>query len=387
MGESVLSPAERAEVERIVGGAIATEAIVWERPQVVRIETATDRFIAKRPWRDGSADPPETARLVHRAERAALELLSAMPDSPAPALLGASDDVDILVMEHLPPAPSVADALLGDDRAAADAAVVGLAETLARVHAWTTDREPEYQAIRRRLDLPRESQRWSDVTDAGIDQFRRTAAALGVETPPVFEAEARQVVERLRAPGWWRGLVHGDPCPDNTSVIDGQVRLFDFEHTNFGSVLLDASYVMAPFPTCWCFGRLPPALSERAVAAYRRVLATVHPEAADDEAWGGALAVALCSWILARGAVVERAVTEDGEWGTTTIRPRLLQWMDAFLAAESSELPGLTATIADLRAALGDRWSDARLPDYPSLPTPGDHPTVQAPAWFQGWPA
>ena len=387
MGEEVLSPAERSEVARLVGAPIVTEAIVWERPQVVRVETATDRFIAKRPWRDGSADPPETARLVHRAERAALELLSAMPGSPAPALLGASDDVDILVMEHLPPAPSVADALLADDREAAEAAVVGLAEMLARVHAWTADREPEYQAIRRRLDLPRESQRWSDVTDVGIEQFRRTAAALGVDAPPAVEAEARHVVEQLRARGWWRGLVHGDPCPDNTSVIDGQVRLFDFEHTNYGSVLLDASYVMAPFPTCWCFGRLPPAISERAVAAYRAVLATVHPEAADDERWGAELGVALASWVLARGQVIETAMTDDGEWGTTTMRPRLLQWMDAFLAVRSSGLPAVTRTIAALRDELGAHWADARLPDYPSLPTPGDHPRVEAPAWFQGWTA
>lgn len=386
MGE-VLSAAERSEVSRIVGAPLVAEAIVWQRPQVVRVETATERFIAKRPWRDDDGVSPDASRAVHRAERAALELLSSMPDSPAPALIGASDEVDIVVMEHLPPAPSVADALLGDDRGAAEAAVIGLAETLARVHAWTAGREPEYQAIRRRLDLAPESQRWSDVTDLGIEQFRETAAALGVDTAPAFESEARDVVQRLRAPGWWRGLVHGDPCPDNTSVIDGRVRLFDFEHTNFGSVLLDASYVVAPFPTCWCFGRIPPALSERAVAAYRQELATVHPEASDDEAWRDALSMALASWVLARGPVVTTAMAEDGEWGTTSMRPRLLQWMDASLAVESSQLPAVTATISALREQLGRRWSDTRLPDYPSMQTPGDHPTVDVPAWFQGWQA
>jgi hypothetical protein len=387
MGESVLSPAERAEVERIVGAAVTAESIVWERPQVVRVETAGDRFIAKRPWRDDDGASPDASRAVHRAERAALELLTGMPDSPAPALIGASDEVDIVVMEHLPAAPSVADALLGDDREAAEAAIVGLAATLARVHAWTAGREPEYQAIRRRLDLSRESQRWSDVTAVGIEQFRETAAALGVDTTPAFEREARQVVQQLRAPGWWRGLVHGDPCPDNTSVIDGRVRLFDFEHTNYGSVLLDASYVVAPFPTCWCFGRLPPALSERAVASYRAVLATVHPEAAEDQTWRDALSMALASWVLARGRVVSKVMAEDGEWGTTSMRPRLLQWMDAFLAVGSPQLPAVTETVAALRNVLGGRWSGARLPDYPSLPTPGDHPTVAAPPWFEGWQA
>lgn len=311
MGEEVLSPAERSEVSRIVGAPIVNEAIVWDRPQVVRVETATDRFIAKRPWREGTADPPAESRVVHRAERAALELLSSMPDSPAPALIGASDEIDVLVMEHLPPAPSVADALLGDDGEAAGAAVVGLAETLARVHAWTADREPEYQTIRRRLDLSPESQRWTDVTDVGIEQFRQTAAALGVDTTPAFEAEARQVVQQLRAPGWWRGLVHGDPCPDNTSVVDGQVRLFDFEHTNFGSVLLDASYVVAPFPTCWCFARIPAKLGARALAEYRRGLATVHPEAADDETWRDALTVALSSWSS------PEARSSSGRWQKT----------------------------------------------------------------------
>lgn len=387
MGEAVLSPAELAEVERIVGAAVTAEAIVWERPQVVRIETATDRFIAKRPWRDESGVSPDASRAVHRTERAALELLSAMPDSPAPALIGASDEVDVLVMEHLPPAPSVADALLGRDRESAEAAVVGLAETLARVHAWTSGKEPEYQAIRRRLGLAAESHRWTDVTAEGLAQLGHAASALGVEVPPSFEAEGRRAIERLRAPGWWRGLVHGDPCPDNTSIVDGQVRLFDFEYTNYGSVLLDASYIVAPFPTCWCFGRVPPVLSERAVAAYRQELATAHPEASDDEAWRDALAMALASWVLARGEVLAKAAVEDRDWGTTSMRPRLLQWMDAFLSVESSQQPAVTATIAGLRDALAGTWPEARLPDYPSLPTPGDHPAVAAPAWFQGWQA
>ena len=39
----------------------------------------------------------------------------------------------------------------------------------------------------------------------------------------------------------YRGLVHGDACPDNVRFLDGRCRIFDFEHSGWGAVALDAS--------------------------------------------------------------------------------------------------------------------------------------------------
>ena len=65
------------------------------------------------------------------------------------------------------------------------------------------------------------------------------------------------------------------------------------------------------------------------------------PPVTDDAAWTEALEYALASWIVASGRMIAKAVHTDSTWGTTTMRPRLLQWMDAFLAASApgSALP------------------------------------------------
>ena len=48
--------------------------------------------------------------------------------------------------------------------------------------------------------------------------------------------------------------------------------LFDFEMAGLGSVALDAAYLKAPFPSCWCFGRLPGDVADAAMTAYEQVL-------------------------------------------------------------------------------------------------------------------
>lgn len=57
--------------------------------------------------------------------------------------------------------------------------------------------------------------------------------------------------------GGYTGLVHGDACPDNTHITGGDCRIFDFETSGWGPVALDAAYLLAPFPSCWCFASLP----------------------------------------------------------------------------------------------------------------------------------
>jgi hypothetical protein len=372
--DEALSAEERERVEAVVGARVASAETVSERAHVVRVGLAGGgSAIVKRPRAAATGPGSEGVddlRMLLRAERAGLELLATMPGNPAPTLLGVDDAADLLVMEDLPPGPSLADLLLGDDREAADDGVVELARTLARVHGWSVDREPEYQGIRARVGLPVGApQRWTTIAAGGLDALQAAARAVGVQVPAAFEGECLDLVGTLTATGWWRGYVHGDPCPDNTLVAGGRLRLLDYEHANYSSVLLDASYVVAPFPTCWCFGRLPAELSARASAIYRTELAASVPQAGDDDAWTEALLAALAAWILARGRVITTAVEGDRQWGTTTMRPRLLQWMDAFLAlsAPGSGLPATRSVITDLRRALGDAWPDEPVVGYPAF--------------------
>ena len=126
------------------------------------------------------------------------------------------------------------------------------------------------------------------------------------------------------------GLVHGDACPDNMRFRADGCRIFDFETSGWGPVVLDAAYLLAPFPSCWCFARLPAQVAAPALDAYRAVVQAAGFELGPD--WDAAMAAAVAVWIVARGPLINRVLgsDEDHEWGTTTMRPRLLTWLGSF---------------------------------------------------------
>ena len=97
---------------------------------------------------------------------------------------------------------------------------------------------------------------WPDAVARGKDAFLGAAVSLGLAAAAAG-TEIGQLSLLLNETGY-HGLVHGDACPDNVRFLDGRCRIFDFEHSGWGTVVLDASYLLAPFPSCWCFGRLPP---------------------------------------------------------------------------------------------------------------------------------
>ena len=69
------------------------------------------------------------------SEWSALEALEGTPRPVAPRLLAASVDPPFLVMEDVGGAPSLASLLLGEDPAAASAALIAYAEGIADLHA------------------------------------------------------------------------------------------------------------------------------------------------------------------------------------------------------------------------------------------------------------
>ncbi|MDQ3107898.1 MAG: aminoglycoside phosphotransferase family protein [Actinomycetota bacterium] len=348
----VLTSGERRAVEALLGGPVDDEEIVWERAHVVRVRTASGHAIVKRPRAE------EEGRSSFLAELVGLEFLAAMPGNPAPALFGA--DVEV-------------------GRAEAD--LIAYARSLAAVHKWSIDQEHRFRALRLRVGLPVDGRvRWTALAAAGVPGLRAVAIELGVDVPASFDDECGVVVEHLGGDGGWRGLVHGDPCPDNVRFTTDGVRIFDLEHAGYGSVVLDASYLIAPFPTCWCIGHIPPEISGQALDAYRQVL-----DVAADEEWRDALSAGLAAWTLARGHVIAKAVVADGTWGTTTMRPRLLQWMEAFLTATPPDgcFAGLRYVVAGIRQCLGAAWPDVQLGSYPALASTGGPDAVAPPDWWQ----
>ena len=67
-------------------------------------------------------------------------------------------------------------------------------------------------------------------------------------------------------------------------------RIFDFEISGWGPVVLDAVYLLAPFPSCWCFARLPAEVAAPALDAYRAVVPAGFELGPD---WDAAMAAAV----------------------------------------------------------------------------------------------
>ena len=343
--------------------------MIWDRSHIVRLRLGDDRTVVLKRHREENFGDRSRG---FEAELAALEFLAPMENPVAPRLLGADAAAGILVMEDLGPGTSLADSLLEPDRDRARADLVSYARAVGRMHAWSVGRDDEYGAIRRRLagdDDVAMTPGWVDAIARNKEGFLATAARLGLNADGV-DAEIDSLAALMGGVGR-TGLVHGDLCPDNTHITDGDCRIIDFETSGWGPIALDVAYLLGPFPSCWCFATLPAFAADPALLAYREEVASAGLDLGPD--WEVALTAALAGWVVARGAGIRRALDRDARWGTTTVRPRLLTWLASFTAAaeRTGVLPRLTSLAEAIRERLVQSWPDTVVPEYPALAGPG----------------
>ena len=198
------------------------------------------------------------------------------------------------------------------------------------------------------------------------------------------EPELAVLAQRMRDPGPWLGLVHGDPCPDNVLLTVPGPVLLDFEFAAPGHALIDAAYWRMGFPTCWCAGRIPDTVAERVELAYRDALAGAIPQARDDAAFHGESAIAVVIRLFASLEWhLDPALKGDSTWGIATKRNRILWHLQAAIAAtqRSGSLAGLRRVFHTWLTDLENRWPDVQpLPVFPAF-AHGD------PAFVHGAPA
>jgi len=379
---AVLTAREKQAAEAVLTRAwgeqteVRAAEVIWDREHVLRLELADGRSVVLKRRGDQEEDAGDRG---FETELAALEQLSGMPVPVAPCLLGADAGAGILIMEDLGQGVSLADLLLTGGRERAEAGLIAYARALGSMHAWTMRRAAGLASPRARQAMGRDPW-WLTAIANGKEPFLAAAARLGLPSEGVA-SEIDQIAPILREKGSL-GLVHGDPCPDNALLFEDACRIFDFELSGWGSVILDAAYLLAPFPSCWCFADLPAEVAAPAVEAYRETLDAAGIGLGTD--WDAGLAAALAGWIVARGRALTEVLDEDEQWGTTTMRPRLLAWLRNFVerAGGDQSLPRLRAILVEMHDRLSSRWPEVRVPEYPALARPGSQP-VPVPDW---WP-
>jgi hypothetical protein len=304
----------------------------------------------------------------------------------APRLLGGDVATATIVMERLPPGPSLAGLLLGADADAARRGLVGLARAMGRMHGASLGRAHDFELRRTGLS-PSPSVRHHVVRRLPglLRRFDGWTAKVGIATPSGVADDLERVRMAMIRPGPFLALVHGDACPDNNRIYGDRAVLLDFQVAALDHCLLDGAYFTAPFPTCWCVARLDPADGGAAQAAYREELARWLPEMSDDGVWLPALAEATACWFLLRAiSGLESELREDEQWGTGSMAQRLVLRSAVF--ADLARCAGVLSALADVAdqvvALVQKRWPELEpLPAYPALARAGQ-PVVVRPDWW-----
>src|SRR5215510_5305791 len=188
-------------------------------------------------------------------------------------------------------------------------------------------------------------------------------------TPPASELDL--LSSRLLDPSPWLTLIHGDPCPDNSLISDGRMRLIDYEYARPSHALLDGIYWRMGFPTCWCAGRTPADVAARIDASYRMELGKSIPQALDDRAYRIELTYMSVVWLFTcLSWRLDHALERDESWGIWSIRGRLLWYLEAVIEMTdaASVLPSTNRVAQAWLLELSRRWPDAvPLGLYPSF--------------------
>lgn len=378
----VLSTSDQGRVEDLLsevwGSAAHLRKVerIWSRDHVLRVYDEKGRSAVLK--RLGSRGDDTFRRVSFAVEVASLEFLGDMPEPVAPKFLGADQKAGILLMEDLPAGASLADSLLVGSAPEARADLLAYARALGSLHAWSHERIGDYEALLERC-VPGTAWRtwWTYRAERNRKALLRLVKDLGIQ-PAAVGRELDQMMEILDEPSF-RGFVHGDPCPDNLRLVDGGCRIFDFELSSAGSVALDAAYLLAPFPSCWCFGWLSAELAGACMDAYMAA-GGFRPDAD----WGTALAAALACFLIARTDGLDKFMNEERLWGTTLGRVRLRSWTQAASAAaeEADIFPTLRKVFAALQNKVAQLDPAGAVPHYLALAEAGST-LVQVPDWWR----
>jgi hypothetical protein len=301
-------------------------------------------------------------------EAAALATLPA--NLAGPRTVAESAEPAVLVVADLGPGGSVADALLGDDADAAEAALCSWARAIAALHTTTLGLREAFRAEldARQGELPvTESRGGVDLEDT-VRALDRECGALGVRVPAGAFDELRGLAKRLGSAGP-AALTPADACPDNNVATPAGLVLLDYEGAQWRHVAWDVAYLRVPWPSCWCSWRLPDDVAERAVAAYRAAAAPALPAVAD-AAFERDMTAAVVGWALISTTwFIDHALGADPPLDAARPMPSRRAMIQHRLrqAAHSAELPAAAELAGRLDGVLRSRWGDVPLALAPAF--------------------
>jgi hypothetical protein len=327
-----------------------------------------------------SANPTLAWRLL--CEWTATQFLGRFAGEPplSPRCYGGDREEGFVLLEDLGEGPRLRELLLGNDPAAAEAALLGYASTLGRLHGATCGREGEYLQLWETLGSPCTPvrQREAESLRKNWRRIEALGSSLRVPWPQGLQTGIEQVLAALRDPGPLLALTQGDYFPANDMVVNGQLRLYDFECAAFRHALFDG--FVKPDPPPWRRHHLPAELEQRFETIYRSELIQGCPEASDEEWYArAALEMRMARAVGDTAWYLEMALEQDRHWEgdlteaeratSPTVRQRTLLVLEGAAAAteQIGHLEALGAAAQCLADRLHSLWQPAPY-EFPLFP-------------------
>jgi hypothetical protein len=306
-----------------------------------------------------------------RTERRSLTYLRTAGLDVAPEVLAFDEQVGVLVMRDLAPARSVEWMLFHANEDLATSALVALDARVASMHAATGSIGP---------DVWNAAASFMNGLDGPWEILATGAQTLGFPDASVATPDVARVAEALSDPRW-RTFTHGDLTPANALLSDGCARLIDFEGAGPRHAFLDAANLVLPFPAYGYWADLPRTVVTSMEAAYRGELVKGLPLAADDLAYGRAMATGAAAWAILRLSRLGLIATgNQNRDEAVRRRSQIVQTVESCvrIAERTHAFPALMGWLTSMVGEMRRRWPEANVTPrrYPAF---GSEPWTKAP--------
>ncbi|WP_149359820.1 phosphotransferase family protein [Lolliginicoccus suaedae] len=282
---------------------------------------------------------------------------------PGPELLAHDLDQHLLILSDLGDVPTLGAVVQEDPEADATNVLMGLAQSLGRMHAATAGRSEDFGALLRRARsrfpmspvLPPEP-----FLEALREAPRLLADRLGVATPAGVQQRVNDYAELLTGPSY-RAFSPGDLCPDNIVVSASGIRFLDYESGGFRDATLDLGCLLVSFPQCSCDLGLAPEQADAMVDAWLAEVEGVWPQLREGNLLRDRLLAARTVWVWLSTAwhlpddYSRRAAEREHSRARPATQALASRWAGLALAADAAGTEDLARHATEVMDALSSQ--------------------------------
>lgn len=327
----------------------------------------------------------QLSRFAH--DWAGIEFLTQIGNNHCPHFYAGSLEYKFILIEDLGPLhPSLVGPLTRSSSVVhlrdAKSALISYVRRLGKMHADTVGKYDQFTSILNRI-YPRALRYISIPEIDGAEVLKQFKLMTGDKSKELHQ-EIQDILEFSKSSSDFHVFLHGDICPDNVYYQGSEMRLIDFEFSDFGNALIDGVYLRMHMPSCWCSKAVPEAVLHRMEAVYREELKVKISASVDDDIYRTQLTYACAYWLLRTMLQLEKmalidhewicpsgSVDSDSEWDPkeNAFRPRILSRILAFIACakKTGELPNLCEASTRLLSQLKKFWPETRYIDFFSV--------------------